>query len=244
MKLHLPVLLLATALQMIAGFGLKRLIGQVVIVVRPEVTWACLASSLLLAAALIWRRQQNRKTEIFRGIKFLMVFLLASWGAIYCVTILLAPTILSFICTLNGLTILFILALSLAAAVTEELLFRGAVLDALHERLGPYVAVILSAAIFTLAHGGLSIAIFLGSLVYGYSAISTRSLIGAISAHFLNDVLVFFAAIVNYNHSKISETTWTGFGMATFILIFSFDLLLALISTAFSARKNPTDPRK
>lgn len=71
-----------------------------------------------------------------------------------------------------------------AAAVTEELMFRGVVLRALEERVGTWVALAVTSALFGGAHlinpdatlvGGLAIAVEAGAML-GAAYVATRSL--------------------------------------------------------------------
>lgn len=99
---------------------------------------------------------------------------------------------------------LIVLAVAVLAPVTEELLFRGALLRALQRRMTPDAAVFVSALVFGLVHlvGDPSIgsliafpAILLLGLVSGYQAVRTGDLARSIMLHIgfnaLSAVLLF-----------------------------------------------------
>jgi membrane protease YdiL (CAAX protease family) len=105
----------------------------------------------------------------------------------------------------HGLQVpLIVLAVAVLAPVTEELLFRGALLRALQRRMTPDAAVFVSALVFGLVHllGDPSIgsliafpAILLLGLVSGYQAVRTGDLARSIMLHIgfnaLSAVLLF-----------------------------------------------------
>ncbi len=99
---------------------------------------------------------------------------------------------------------LIVLAVAVLAPVTEELLFRGALLRSLQRRMTPDAAVFVSALVFGLVHllGDPSIgsliafpAILLLGLVSGYQAVRTGDLARSIMLHIgfnaLSAVLLF-----------------------------------------------------
>ena len=84
-----------------------------------------------------------------------------------------------------------LLAVGIVAPVTEELIFRGIMLDGLRNRYSLPVAVLISSGFFGLIHGlpWLMVNAFLLSLFYAWLKITTRSLIPCILAHFLYNAL-------------------------------------------------------
>jgi membrane protease YdiL (CAAX protease family) len=78
-----------------------------------------------------------------------------------------------------------LLALVLVAPVTEELLFRGWLLQDLREQYGDAPALVWSSALFGLAHVEASAVLYatLGGLVLGAVALRTRSTLASIAMH-------------------------------------------------------------
>ena len=96
--------------------------------------------------------------------------------------------------TIAGYTVrqrLLFLCIGLAAAVTEESLFRGYIQPTLIAKRGMVVGILLSALIFSLSHVavspnpiGLVMKVFLG-VIYGIARGRDRSLTAAVVGHFL-----------------------------------------------------------
>lgn len=78
-----------------------------------------------------------------------------------------------------------LLALVLVAPVTEELLFRGWLLQDLRERYGDAPALVWSSALFGLAHVEASAVVYaaFGGLVLGAVALRTKSTLASIAMH-------------------------------------------------------------
>jgi membrane protease YdiL (CAAX protease family) len=78
-----------------------------------------------------------------------------------------------------------LLALVLVAPVTEELLFRGWLLQDLKDQYGPIPALIWSSVLFGLAHIEASAVLYatLGGLLLGAVALRTQSTLASISLH-------------------------------------------------------------
>ena len=88
-------------------------------------------------------------------------------------------------------TIVFLISLSVIPAVFEELLFRGAIMQSLR-RFGDPFALVVSSILFAMLHRNLlqgPNALITG-LVLGYFTLRTGSLIPAIVAHFVNNLIV------------------------------------------------------
>lgn len=89
-----------------------------------------------------------------------------------------------------GVYLFYALALSVGPALSEELAFRGLILQGLRSRLGAGVAIVLTALLFGVIHldplQGLS-AFFTG-LYLGYLTVRSESIYPAIAAHGFNNL--------------------------------------------------------
>lgn len=95
---------------------------------------------------------------------------------------------------------LWVIVLSAANALSEELIYRGAIVAVAQELLDPTQIALLSAGLFALAHvrGQASgIAVVAGSAVVGWflahAVLQTHGLFWAWCAHFVQDIVIFFA---------------------------------------------------
>jgi membrane protease YdiL (CAAX protease family) len=87
-------------------------------------------------------------------------------------------------------------AIALLPAVTEELVFRGIYTRALARRFVPWVAVVLSSAVFAVYHllPAQMISTFTLGLALGYLTLRSRSVIPSILAHLLNNTIVIIVS--------------------------------------------------
>ena len=91
------------------------------------------------------------------------------------------------------LNLVVLLGVTLSAALSEELVFRGLLLQSLRP-WGDGFAILLSAAVFSLSHSSLlqSFPAFLSGLVFGYVTVVSRSLWPSILAHLCYNGLAVF----------------------------------------------------
>ena len=91
------------------------------------------------------------------------------------------------------------LVVAVLGPITEELMFRGYILDSIQRIHGNKIAVIVSSILFGLLHilSGLYVvgATFLGGLIYGSVRVKTDSLLPCISSHMIWNA---FALLVTY----------------------------------------------
>ena len=94
-----------------------------------------------------------------------------------------------------------VLLIALAPAVCEELAFRGFILSGLRRMGHKWGAIVLSAALFGIAHGLLqqSVMATLTGIVLGYIAVQTGSLWPCIVYHFTNNASVLLVSSVDQN---------------------------------------------
>jgi len=95
--------------------------------------------------------------------------------------------------------ILPLISYTLLAPIFEELVFRGILFSTLRRRLGPWTSIIISAAVFSLAHGygsvG-SITIFLSGILWAWAYEKSGSVLPGIAAHALNNSLVCLTVLL------------------------------------------------
>jgi membrane protease YdiL (CAAX protease family) len=108
---------------------------------------------------------------------------------------------------------------SLVAPLCEEAGYRGYLQGALEERYGPWIAIAVSALVFAAAHltHGLvwekQLIYALGGVVWGASAVLTRSILPGIVAHAITDVL-FFTCVWPYDGARAPLAADTGAALA------------------------------
>lgn len=94
-----------------------------------------------------------------------------------------------------------ILSTALVPGITEEILFRGALLGYMRRALSPIIAVWVVGILFSLYHFqpyGLVPRAILG-VSFGYYALAHRSLLPAMYAHALNNALMVIVAALSEN---------------------------------------------
>jgi len=77
------------------------------------------------------------------------------------------------------------LSVGFVAPVMEEILFRGCILSTLKKEMHPWIAIVISAALFAVAHGtpiGIMYAFILG-LIMGWLAVTFKSIVPTILFH-------------------------------------------------------------
>ena len=111
-----------------------------------------------------------------------------------------------------------IVVIALAAAICEELFFRGSVQRILAGAFNYHIAVWLTAILFSAIHlqfGGFIPRLILG-VSFGYIAIWSRSLYPSIIAHFINNGIAVLSFFLSYN--KIIDIPTENFGTYTGIV--------------------------
>ena len=128
-------------------------------------------------------------------------------------TLDLPDTVFKSIDTTSFFSLLGVLAIGIAGPIAEELLFRGVVLNSLlkWDRIKgrPWLAIILSAALFCLCHlnpaqlpASLSMGLFFGWLCY-----RTGSLLPGIVLHVFNNSMLCFAGMFSTEESGLESLT-------------------------------------
>lgn len=149
---------------------------------------------------------------------------------------------------LNNIGWLFanIFILGVLPAISEELIYRGIILNGLR-RFGNLKAILFSALIFAFAHGSLMqffYQLILG-LVLGYVLVKTGSLIASIFVHLLNNTIVivlnYLATVYNWTDSAIlnGPTTWGAFDIVIAIALALTTTAVVMILISFLKSKKP-----
>jgi len=133
---------------------------------------------------------------------------------------------------------------AIVAPVVEELIFRGLIFQGFRRNYNNFVAVIMSAVLFSLFHLNpwQMPATFVLGILLGWLMIRTQSLILAILAHSLNNLLVLF--IVTY-WSEINTFALFLMDKKESIILSSllvvFSLILIYLLSLWPKRKQPAD---
>jgi membrane protease YdiL (CAAX protease family) len=136
------------------------------------------------------------------------------------------------------------LTVAVAAAVLEELIFRGIVFDGLVRNYGPLAAILVSAFLFGLIHLNFTQGVGAGilGLYLGWVYWKTKSLIPVIFIHFVNNATSFF--LMSSGDFEITDNFWTYFnqGDYTFLYISIASVPLSIIGLLYlnkSFNKHP-----
>ncbi len=124
-----------------------------------------------------------------------------------------------------------LVVMAVLPALLEELLFRGLILQTLRP-YGERLAVVLSALLFGLIHGGLtqSVFAFLVGLVLGWLAVSTGNIRPAIVLHFFNNAVSVLLQYAGLGLDDMNE------GILTALVMYGL-AAIGLIVLAVSARR-------
>jgi membrane protease YdiL (CAAX protease family) len=131
----------------------------------------------------------------------------------------------------GGTLLVLGVAIVLAAPLAEELFFRGYLQTRLIARLGPALGIVVTSALFALAHFDVvhSSATFFMGLAFGYVAYRARSLYFSVIAHVANNALAFLATrggVANGTSSVPEYVAWAlGYGVCAMLLAVCFQRL-------------------
>lgn len=194
---------------------------------QPEVPWAAAATAGWLGLMLLWLsgRGWPRRTSAFRRFHARLwrpepgawsgenlntiLSLIAAMVAMSVVYVLIGSTrppvdVSAYPTTAIRFSVL--LMGPAVAGIAEELAFRGYMQSHL-ERIGPTFAIMVTSTAFTLLHGthGLAYLItvapgfFLASVVYGYLALKSGSILPGMALHFAGDLAFAYFALLGGN---------------------------------------------
>ncbi|MBA3821726.1 MAG: CPBP family intramembrane metalloprotease [Deltaproteobacteria bacterium] len=122
-----------------------------------------------------------------------------------------------------------LLAVALAPAICEEVLFRGVLVRGLATRFGVPVTVVLAAAVFSLYHVRVVqlLPTFTLGLVLGWLALRARSAIPGMLAHLLNNTIALLVARGELPGVAGVLGAHPGLGLAAFAILFGLGVALA-----------------
>lgn len=138
--------------------------------------------------------------------------------------------------------ILYFVSIAVVPPIIEEFIFRGAVLGSIRKLHGDTPAIIVSAALFGLAHANFvqTPVTFLTGLVLGYLTVKTGSIIPSMILHFLNNSIavagMFFEA--NNQHAFLLIDVGITFAFIVFGLISAKSLIKKYKNSLF-VMENP-----
>lgn len=116
--------------------------------------------------------------------------------------------------------IIGIVSMAILPAICEELLFRGLIFKGLQEKFNPHVAIVLSAAMFTLLHGSLQQTVyqFILGMLLGYAMHYGKSIVYPMLLHFVNNLVVVINSFIytikglDVNADPVYTTAWDYIG--------------------------------
>jgi len=127
--------------------------------------------------------------------------------------------------------LLYIFLICICPAIFEDVLFRGCILNGLR-KLGDKNAVIISAVIFMLMHGGPDQTVhqFILGVVLGFALIASKSVWIPIIIHFVNNFIALTSAYLtrNIEVSETPEISWAELGISSV-----YSIVMALIGAYF-----------
>ena len=109
-----------------------------------------------------------------------------------------------------------IITMAILPAICEELLFRGLIFKGLQEKFNPHIAILISAAMFTLLHGSLQQTVyqFILGMMLGYAIHYGKSIIYPILLHFVNNIVVVISSFcytmqgIDVNVAPVYNSAW------------------------------------
>ncbi|MBX2897181.1 MAG: CPBP family intramembrane metalloprotease [Cyclobacteriaceae bacterium] len=149
----------------------------------------------------------KRKGILFPLTGFPITMLLAAYAFVMCFHIISEP-LTSLIPVDENLEktfeeilqnpVLSFLVIAVLAALLEELLFRGIILDGYLKNYSPMASVLVSAFLFALIHGNLAqgLGAFVIGLVIGFCYWRTKSILFCISLHFANNATAWLSTLM------------------------------------------------
>ena len=132
-----------------------------------------------------------------------------------------------------GVYIIYVFLMAVCPALFEELLFRGLILGGLRD-IGKHKAVMLSALIFMLMHGGPDQTVhqFILGIVLGYAFVYSGSLWITIIMHFLNNFVALTALYISSATGIVEATETVSYSWLQIGISFVTSLFMAAIGGA------------
>jgi membrane protease YdiL (CAAX protease family) len=134
-----------------------------------------------------------------------------------------------------------VLLLAILPAFFEELIFRGVILQGLRKNFSDWLAILLSAIMFTFMHGSLQQFVYplLLGLILGWIVVRGGSLFLSIIVHFMSNFTVVF---MNFLQNKLSfdmnlPSSWWGILISVLLVAVTF-VILYLVDRFILSRLN------
>lgn len=137
--------------------------------------------------------------------------------------------------------------LALLPAIGEELIYRGIIFNGLRRNVSDKAAVFISAALFTLMHGGLEQFVypFILGIFFGWLVLRTGSTLSSIILHFCNNAIVVTLSFVENmtGFDFLPKKSWLFWTLAAILLIVVF-VTMFLIDKFYFKKKTKLDTEK
>jgi membrane protease YdiL (CAAX protease family) len=198
---------------------------------QPESPWAAAATACWLIVMLVWLsgRGWPRRTSAFRrfhcrlwrpqpgawsgdGLATILSLICAMVGlsVVYVVIGASRPPVDVSAYPTTAVRFSALLMGPAVAGVVEEMAFRGYMQSHL-ERIGPTFAILVTSTAFTLLHATHGLAyllavapgFFLASVVYGYLALKSGSILPGMALHFAGDLAFAYFALLGGNSAML-----------------------------------------
>jgi membrane protease YdiL (CAAX protease family) len=198
---------------------------------QPESPWAAAATACWLIVMLVWLsgRGWPRRTSAFRrfhcrlwrpqpgawsgdGLATILSLICAMVGlsVVYVVIGASRPPVDVSAYPTTAVRFSVLLMGPAVAGVVEEMAFRGYMQSHL-ERIGPTFAILVTSTAFTLLHATHGLAyllavapgFFLASVVYGYLALKSGSILPGMALHFAGDLAFAYFALLGGNPAQL-----------------------------------------
>ncbi len=146
-----------------------------------------------------------------------------------------------------GIFALSVIVTAVIPAISEELLFRGVILNGLRTRFNDYASIFISAALFALMHQNLQQLVYpfiLGSIM-AWIVLRTGSLVSSMIVHFINNFLVIlFTYLQNVtNFSMALPNEWWFYLVAIVLLASTFGIIYLVDRFYFKHKSKETVER-
>ena len=141
--------------------------------------------------------------------------------------------------------ILYFISIAVVPPIIEEFIFRGAILGSIRKLHGDTPAIIVSAALFGLAHANFvqTPVTFLTGLVLGYLTVKTGSIVPSMILHFLNNSIAVVGMFFQTNNQQAFLVIDVGisFVFIVFGLISAKSLIKKYKNSLFVMENPPMD---
>jgi membrane protease YdiL (CAAX protease family) len=202
----------------------------------------------IILCIVLYRRNDTDETRLrIKKIEWKTVSLMFVIGCVSCLLVLYDPFML-FLKDIVDPTVMSDLgstpdiwefvASVILAPISEEIIFRGFILESLLKSYSPKKSILISAMLFAVPHAGNMSTVFLGGLILGWVYYKSENIIYCIITHATVNLVAFFINYVVY-HSMLMEifTTWESLNLFYHICIIIFLILILLLTYCIINKK-------